>query len=68
LPDIEQLREMHMGRSWTGNVLEKDCPCPKAACGLVAGWSEDCDQHRPSASRTMRQVHTLARCPAYVPF
>ena len=30
---------LHIGRSWEGTPLEDDCPCHKAACGLV---DEEC--------------------------
>lgn len=61
-------RTMHMGRHWSGNEPERDCPCPKAACGLVEGWDEGCEHHAPKFTHTMRQVHLSERCPAYVPF
>lgn len=53
----------HIGRSWSGNRLEKDCPCVNAACGLVSIPSEDCDQHHYTATKTMRQIHDVDNCP-----
>lgn len=58
----------HIGRSWAGmgDPLERDCPCPKAACGLVIEDQADraCGQHPPSRAQTMRQRHPADRCPA----
>lgn len=59
--------KIHVGRSWTGNKLEEDCPCPKAACGLVLSEhmvdeTEKCSQH--SGMKTFRQIHTEENCPA----
>lgn len=56
----------HIGRSWEGHGIEDDCPCPKAPCGLVVQEtaSEACDQHPPSARRSIRQSHPADQCPA----
>ncbi|WP_282084066.1 hypothetical protein [Streptomyces tendae] len=53
----------HVGRDFTGTRLETDCPCPKAACGLVLA-----DLIRPNclvhaAARSMRQSHPTRNCP-----
>ena len=53
----------HVGRSWTGHQLEDDCPCEKAACGLVAYADPDCPEHDPQAMKTMRQGHKSESCP-----
>ena len=57
---------LHIGRAWTGHALEDDCPCPKAACGLVLGATVDatCPQHALTAGKTIRQAHVAERCPA----
>jgi hypothetical protein len=63
---------MHWGRAWTGHTVEDNCPCPKAACGLVDGLYPgadfpECAQHNPRdplAARTMRQAHRADKCPA----
>ena len=57
---------VHVGRSWVGHQLEDDCPCPKAPCGLVdlRFVAVDCPQHALSATKTMRQSHFAADCPA----
>lgn len=56
----------HVGRSWHGHRIEDDCPCPKAACGLVLQDTvvEACGQHHWSACQTIRQSHPADRCPA----
>lgn len=60
------MTEMHIGRGWTGNSLEQDCPCPKAACGLVKTieplYNNGCEQH--SGMKTLRQIHSEENCPA----
>ncbi len=55
----------HIGRSWTTHEIEDNCPCGKAACGLVITdeISEQCDQHHWSAAKTTRQSHPAERCP-----
>jgi hypothetical protein len=54
---------VHIGRSFNGHPLEDDCPCVKAACGLVAEIDPDCEQHGTRV-RTIRQVHKASECPA----
>lgn len=58
-------RSVHMGRSWRGNELEQECPCPKERCGLVADSKvhPDCPQHAMLAAKTMRQAHYADECP-----
>jgi len=57
--------EVHYGRSFTGTLIEDNCPCSKEACGLVSekGLSEDCDQHNFKNHKTMRQIHSKETCP-----
>lgn len=56
--------EWHYGRQWEGHLIEDECPCPQAPCGLVAGADTDpaCPQHSLRASKTMRQGHLLENC------
>jgi hypothetical protein len=56
---------VHLGRSWVGKELEADCPCGKAACGLVDSEQIDpeCPQHALDAAKTMRQAHDASACP-----
>lgn len=61
---------LHVGRSWGGTTIEDECPCPKAACGLVisAEASPDCPQHGGDRNeKTMRQTHWAKDCPARHP-
>ncbi|MFJ9671403.1 hypothetical protein ACIRP5_11515 [Streptomyces sp. NPDC101221] len=53
----------HVGRDFTGTRLETDCPCEKAACGLVLADTirPDCPTH--AAARSMRQSHPTRNCP-----
>lgn len=55
----------HVGRSWSGTVLEDECPCSKAPCGLVdqTNLNPDCDQHPSFRMKTMRQGHPADKCP-----
>lgn len=59
--------EQHIGRSWPGQrpVMEEQCPCPKAACGLVVASTiaPGCDQHGMSGAKTIRQNHYESDCP-----
>lgn len=62
-----ELRATHVGRSFTDHRLEDECPCPKAACGLVVlgDVSPECRAgHRIEDARTIRQTHPGDRCPA----
>lgn len=58
-----------MGRSWTVHVIEDECPCPKAPCGLAMPDGQpagSCPEHNPAdplMSKTMRQLHTSEQCP-----
>ncbi|MFD7465076.1 hypothetical protein [Streptomyces tendae] len=53
----------HVGRDFAGTRLEADCPCEKAACGLVLAdrIRPDCPVH--AAARSMRQSHPTHNCP-----
>lgn len=65
MTDPDRDRIWHMGRSWSGHPLEDDCPCPKAACGLVVQGKalDTCPHHALSAAKTMRQGHPSENCP-----
>lgn len=69
LPPLSPTRtiDYHIGRSWRGmeNHLEKECPCPKEPCGLVAASKIDpeCPQHSMAAAKTIRQNHYADDCP-----
>lgn len=54
----------HIGRSFIGNDMEKDCPCGKANCGLVDSdeVDNDCSQHSLKAAKTLRQLHDSSSC------
>ena len=55
---------LHVGRSWTGDRLEAECPCPKEACGLVdVSNANGCPEHDPQAGKTIRQAHRADQCP-----
>jgi hypothetical protein len=60
-----ELPDMHIGRSWSGQEIEDECPCEQAPCGLVIirRVTEECDQHHWSACKTVRQAHQSANCP-----
>lgn len=64
---MRQIGGLHIGRSWTGHVVEDECPCPKAPCGLVISGEvhPDCPQHQ--ANKTIRQGHAAEDCPATHP-
>ncbi|QIG58767.1 hypothetical protein SEA_DATBOI_103 [Gordonia phage DatBoi] len=55
---------MHVGRSFTGHLLEDLCPCPQQPCGLVATnmIHPDCDQHTFESAKTLRQAHNEELC------
>lgn len=53
----------HVGRSRPGvePVLERDCPCPKAPCGLVIPNEETfCEQHH--GEKPIRHAHLATQC------
>lgn len=56
----------HVGRSWNGNQIERECPCPLEPCGLVnlSHPAPNCTEHTFRAGKTMRQGHPAADCPA----
>jgi hypothetical protein len=57
---------MHIGRSFNGpGHIEATCPCDLAPCGLVDtdNVSDECDQHPPTACKTMRSGHSAEDCP-----
>lgn len=57
---------MHIGRHFFGTEIETDCPCPKAACGLVVENQADpnCAEHHMDHAPTIRQGHPDSQCPA----
>jgi len=57
---------MHIGRSWSGHILEDACPCVQEPCGLVlADDAHDlCHEHPESRTKTIRQMHAAELCPA----
>lgn len=57
--------QVHYGRSWAGTTLEDACPCGKAPCGLVDSdlVSETCPEHFVGATKTIRQLHYVDKCP-----
>lgn len=62
---LDFISTSHFGRSFSGpGHLEGDCPCHKAACGLVDGYSEDCLEHNPAAGKTIRVSHLASQCTA----
>lgn len=60
---------LHVGRGFEGNDLERDCPCGKAPCGLVDSRlvDQDCVEHGDRFTKTLRQMHTPNQCPANQP-
>lgn len=65
-PTGSAVSDWHVGRSWTGNRLERDCPCPKQPCGLVAmdEADPDCPQHAFWAAKTDSPVPLGRELPA----
>jgi hypothetical protein len=55
----------HVGRSFTGTMMEDVCPCGQAPCGLVdtALIDAECIQHPWKEGRTLRQMHNAKDCP-----
>lgn len=53
----------HVGRAWTGHLIEDECPCPQEACGLVSmsNYHPDCGWH--TVTKTIRQGHAASKCP-----
>lgn len=60
-----ELTGMHVGRSFTGTMMEDVCPCGKAPCGLVdsALVDQECIQHPNRYAKTIRQMHDAGECP-----
>jgi hypothetical protein len=58
---------LHMGRGWAGHLLEDDCLCAQAPCGLVISGQRDpsCTQH--TNDKSIRQQHSESDCPALCP-
>lgn len=57
-------RGRHIGRSFgPPDPFAPECGCEVAACGFVVA-RDDCDQHGPTARRTIRHVHAAELCPA----
>ncbi|MFI7073468.1 hypothetical protein [Micromonospora sediminicola] len=61
---VERQPEYHVGRDWTGHVVEDACPCSKAACGLVIQSAADptCEHHPTAQCIPMRQIHRADQC------
>lgn len=59
------MTSLHIGRCWQGTATEDNCPCPKAACGLVDSNNVHpaCDQHPFGRAKTLRQIHPADQCP-----
>jgi hypothetical protein len=59
---------LHVGMLQSGTVVERECPCGQAACGLVdsAQIANNCRIHGPDASVHLLQHHRPAECPALV--
>lgn len=57
--------DLHFGRHFVGNFIERMCPCELAPCGLAtsASFNTQCDQHGWAAAKTMRQMHKSVDCP-----
>lgn len=56
----------HWSRHWDGpGELEYRCPCPKAACGMVArdNTAPECSQHPVERTKTSRSGHNPEDCP-----
>ena len=62
------MSDWHVGRAWTGHLIEDACPCPKAPCGLaISTPGVTCPEHNPADwidSKTIRQSHPASDCPA----
>jgi hypothetical protein len=58
------MKDYHVGRHWSGNHMERLCPCPLEPCGLVDSAKADpkCTQHSFSGAKTMRQIHAADDC------
>lgn len=54
-----EYNDIHWGRRWSGP--DDECPCPRAACGLVVGFG-GCPNHMPD--KTTRQGHPASKCPS----
>lgn len=65
----QPLPDHHIGRSWTTHEIEDNCPCPKAACGLVVlrEATAECQEHHWSGSKSIRQSHPAGDCPGSQP-
>ena len=63
---VKQDRVWHFGRSFGGPGPMEDCPCGKAACGLVDEALIDpaCTQHPVARCKTIRVSHWHEDCPA----
>ncbi|ROO51042.1 hypothetical protein EDC02_5906 [Micromonospora sp. Llam0] len=58
----------HVGRASSGTVIEQQCGCRLAACGLVELTDDSinhaCEHHPMRRAKTMRQMHRASQCPA----
>lgn len=60
-----ELPDIHIGRGWSGQEMEDECPCKQAPCGLVILRESlmECGQHHWSGLKTIRQSHPAGECP-----
>jgi hypothetical protein len=58
----ELVSEMHVARGWFDLVFEEECPCEKAACGMViiGRFDLECPYH--DLTKTIRQGHSSEFC------
>lgn len=56
--------DLHIGRAWSGNAVEAQCPCPKSACGLIraADVLDSCTEHADKAGKSILQLHSAQAC------
>lgn len=56
--------DLHIGRAWSGNAVEAQCPCPKSACGLIraADVLDSCMEHADKAGKSILQLHSAQAC------
>lgn len=54
----------HVGRAFDNTLIEDNCPCGKAPCGLVDTTLIDpeCIHHPWTSGKTIRQAHQPEYC------